>query len=290
MGSEAAIADPSGAPALQDWVGRREEAVDLVTAAPVSALAALFNHETPPWPSGALPPLAHWFYCLSRTPQAKLDQDGHELRGAFLPPVAQPRRMWAGGKLSFLHPVRFGTVFRRMSRIAEISEKTGRSGPLTFVTVEHRYEDSKGLAIEERQDLVYRAPPQAASNTITLHAPPAREADWELAVTPDPVMLFRYSALTYNAHRIHYDRDFCLKHEGYPGLVVHGPLIATLLVDLFLRHNPGASVSELSYRALTPLFDTAPFTLKGKASEQGADLWALSPEGQVAMSLQLKAG
>ena len=290
MGIEAATVELAVAPALQDWVGRREEAVDLVTAAQVSALAALLDHETPPWPLGCLPPLAHWFYCLNRTQQAQLDHDGHEMRGAFLPPVDLPRRMWAGGHLTFLHPVRFGAVLRRASKITEIGEKQGRSGPLTFVTVSHRYEDGKGLAIDERQDLVYRAPPQATSNTITLHAPPACEADWERLVAPDPVMLFRYSALTYNAHRIHYDRDFCLGNEGYPGLVVHGPLVVSLLVDLFLRHNPGVQVTELSYRALTPLFDTQPFLLKGKATDHGADLWALTPEGQVAMSAQLKAG
>jgi 3-methylfumaryl-CoA hydratase len=290
MSPEPASVLAEDAPGLQSWVGKREEAIDLVTASPSAALAALLDHESPPWPSGALAPLAHWFHCLNRTPQAKLDGDGHELRGAFLPPVTLPRRMWAGGHLSFLHPVRMGAVLRRSSKIADISQKPGRSGPLVFVSVEHRYEDSKGLAIEERQDLVYRAPPSAANNTITLYAPPAKDADWQRTVTPDPVMLFRYSALTYNAHRIHYDRDFCREHEGYPGLVVHGPLIATLLVDLFLRNNPGAGVAEFTYRAQMPLFDTAPFTLNGAASPDGAELWALSPEGQVAMTAQLKTG
>ncbi|MFA6021289.1 MAG: MaoC family dehydratase N-terminal domain-containing protein [Rhodospirillales bacterium] len=275
---------------LKDWIGRREEVADLVTAAPLSGLAALLGHESPSWTAGAVPPLGHWFYALNRTPQAQLDADGHERRGAFLPPVALPRRMWAGGQLSFLHPVRMGSVFRRASTIADVVEKDGRSGPLVFVTVEHRYEDSKGLAVKERQDLVYRAPSAAATNTVTLHAPPAGDADWERVIHPDPVMLFRYSALTFNAHRIHYDRDFCLNHEGYPGLVVHGPLTATLLVDLFLRHNPGALVTEFSYRALAPLFDIHPFAVKGRATPDGAELWALAPDGQVAMTAELRAG
>ncbi|CAA6605911.1 conserved hypothetical protein [Rhodospirillaceae bacterium LM-1] len=288
---DAALADRAAAPDPQEWVGRREEAVDLVTSGPVMALAALLDYETTPWPSGTLPPLAHWFYALARTPQAQLDQDGHEKRGGFLPPIDLPRRMWAGGQLSFLHPVRFGTVFRRSSKIASVEAKQGRSGPLVFVTVEHRYEDSKGLAIQERQDLVYRAAPGAgAAKTVTLHAPPSREADWERTVRPDPVMLFRYSALTYNAHRIHYDRDFCIQHEGYPGLVVHGPLIATLLADLYVRNNPAARVIDFTYRAQLPLFDAAAITLRGKATSDGAELWALTPEGQVAMSAQLKAG
>lgn len=287
---EAVQAQLAEGPNLKDWIGKREEAADLVTAAPVAGLATLLGHESPPWTSGAVPPLGHWFYALNRTPQAQLDDDGHEKRGTFLPPVALPRRMWAGGQLSFLHPVRMGSVFRRASTITDVVEKDGRSGPLVFVTVEHRYEDSKGLAVKERQDLVYRAPAAAATNAVTLHAPPTGDADWERAIHPDPVMLFRYSALTFNAHRIHYDRDFCLNHEGYPGLVVHGPLTATLLADLFLRHNPGALVTEFSYRAQAPLFDILPFTVKGRATPQGALLWALAPDGQVAMTAELKAG
>ncbi|MBF0354799.1 MAG: MaoC family dehydratase N-terminal domain-containing protein [Alphaproteobacteria bacterium] len=287
---EAALSSQADRLDLKSWVGRREEAVDLVTAGPVAALAALLDYETAPWPSGALPPLAHWFYCLNRTRQAALDADGHEKRGGFLPPTGLPRRMWAGGALSFHHPVRLGSVFRRSSVITEVSEKLGRSGPLLFVAIDHRLEDSKGLAIRERQDLVYRGPARKDDNTITLHTPPSRDFDWERTIAPDPVLLFRYSALTFNAHRIHFDRDFCLNHEGYPGLVVHGPLIATLLADLYLRHNPGAELSEFSYRAQSPLFDTAPFQLRGRATTEGAELWALAPDGQVAMTAQVKAG
>ncbi|MBF0168270.1 MAG: MaoC family dehydratase N-terminal domain-containing protein [Alphaproteobacteria bacterium] len=287
---EAALSSQTESLDLKTWVGKREEAVDLVTAGPIAALAALLDHETAPWPSGVLPPLAHWFYCLNRTRQTALDTDGHERRGGFLPPTALPRRMWAGGSLSFHHPVRLGSVFRRSSVITEVSEKQGRSGPLLFVTIDHRLEDSKGLAIRERQDLVYRGPARKDDNTISLHTPPSRDFDWERTIAPDPVLLFRYSALTFNAHRIHYDRDYCLNHEGYPGLVVHGPLIATLLADLYLRHNPGVELSEFSYRAQSPLFDTAPFQLRGRATAEGAELWALAPDGQVAMTAQVKAG
>ncbi|TAN55260.1 MAG: acyl-CoA dehydrogenase, partial [Rhodospirillales bacterium] len=233
---EPALSSQAETPNPKDWVGRREESVDLVTAGPIAGLAALLGYETPPWPAGSLPPLAHWFYCLNRTPQDALDGDGHEKRGAFLPLVSLPRRMWAGGSLTFHHQVRLGAVFRRLSTIADVSEKLGRTGPLIFVTLDHRLEDSKGLAILERQELVYRGHAGKISNTVTLHAPPSKSFDWERIVTPDPVLLFRYSALTFNAHRIHYDREFCQGHEGYPGLVVHGPLTATLLADLYLRN------------------------------------------------------
>lgn len=275
---------------LKNWVGRRQDAVDIVTAGPVAALAALLGHDAPPWQQGAVPPLGHWFYCLERAAQADLDADGHEKRGRFLPPVDLPRRMWAGGRVSFLHQLRMGAVLRRASTVAGVTEKQGRTGRLVFVAVDHRYEDGKGLAIVERQDLVFREAPHSWQKAVPLHVPPSGEADWERRVQADPALLFRYSALTFNAHRIHYDRDYCKEQEGYPGLVAHGPLVATLLSDLFLRHNPGKRVEEFSYRAHSPLFDVHPFQIKGRATAAGAEMWALTPEGQLAMTAEIRAG
>ena len=277
-------------PELTSWIGREERVEDMVTEGPLTALAALLDHAAPPWPQGCLPPLGHWLYCLNRVAQSQLGPDGHEKRGEFIPPITLPRRMWAGGKLIFHHPIRLGAFIRRVSTIAGVSEKQGKTGQLVFVKVKHRIEDDKGLALEEEQDIVYReAAPQGGEQAGAGEAPPA-EFDWQRTVTPDPVSLFRYSALTFNGHRIHYDREFCKEHEGYPGLVYHGPLTATVLVDLFLRNNPGQQVMGFSFRALAPLFDTKPFSIHGKATKQGTDLWAVTPEGRMAMKAELQVG
>jgi len=271
-------------PTYPDWLGRVMEVSDVVTAAPVKALAATLDRDDPPPAAGdALPPLWHWLYFLPTEQQRDIGPDGHPKRGGFLPPVALPRRMWAGGRFEFLHPLRIGQAVQRTSRIADISSKQGKTGPLVFVRVRHEIGSGDTIALTEQHDIVYRDAPQPGTQT---DAPPAAPTDEQFArtITPDPVLLFRYSALTFNGHRIHYDRRYVTEAEGYPGLIVHGPLIATLLIDLLRRQQPDARIGSFEFRAVSPLFDTAPFTVCGGFDDpRHASLWARGPQGQLAM-------
>jgi len=275
-------------PNLTNWIGRTEETTDTVTAAPLVGLAATLDHHNPPWPKDTVPPLGHWLYFLPRALQRDISADGHPHRGGFLPPVALPRRMWAGGILDFPQDLKVGDEIRRVSTIKDVTAKSGRSGAMVFVAVEHQVFTQDGLAVREIHDIVYRQPPEPGA------APPPPEpapqtASWSRTLRPDPVLLFRYSALTFNGHRIHYDRDYCRDQEGYPGLIFHGPLTATLLADLYLRENPGARVTHFSFRAKRPLFDTHPLTLCGAPNATGARMWALDHQGALAMIADLEA-
>ena len=270
----------------EDWLGRTVVSEDCLTAAPVKALAATLDRDDPaPGDGDALPPLWHWLYFLPSDQQSALGVDGHARRGGFLPPVPLPLRMWAGGRFEFLRPLRIGQKVTRRSRVADIGSKTGRSGALVFVRVEHEIADAEGVALREEHDIVYRA--AAPSDAAAAARPPSAPVDEQFSrtVVPDPVLLFRYSALTFNGHRIHYDRGYVSDVEGYPGLVVHGPLIATLLVDLLRRERPDAQLTGFAFKALHPLFDGAPFTLCGRIDGAGgsAALWARGPEGVLAM-------
>jgi len=268
---------------LADWIGRSETRTDLVHAAPIAALAALLDRDdATPLAGEAMPPLAHWLYFLPVHRESKLGPDGHAARGEFLPPVPLAHRMWAGSRLAFLRPVAIGETIRCVSRIAAVNVKVGRSGPLVFVTVRHEIGNSTGLAITDEHDIVYRG---ESGTTAAPPAPaPAGEA-WSREVRPDPVLLFRYSAVTFNAHRIHYDHPYATRVEGYPGLVVHGPLVATLLVDLLRRNRPGVDLATFSFRAMRPLFDTAPFAVCGLPDEstKSARLWTRDAGGGVTM-------
>ncbi len=266
------------------WLGRTEERRDTVTATPMAALAATLDRDDlPPATGTALPPLWHWLYFLPLQRQSEIGADGHAKRGGFLPPVPLPRRMWAGGRLRFDHPLRIGDAMTRTSRIAAISSKQARSGPLVFVTIEHSIANGAGVAIREEHDIVYRDLPAAGATAPT---PPAAPVDESFArtIVADDVLLFRYSALTFNGHRIHYDRRYVTEVEGYPGLIVHGPLIATLLVDLLRRERPDASVRRFEFKALSPLFDLHPFTVCGKPEgDRRFALWARGADGALAM-------
>ena len=275
---------------LKDWIGREEEHLDVAAAFPLAGLAATLDHLDPPWRAGELPPLGHWLYFLPKAAQRDISEDGHPKRGGFLPPVPLPRRMWAGSQLEFVAPIRLGEPLRRRSTIGDVQHKSGRSGEMVFVKVLHEVSTDAGLAIREVHDIVYREAPKPGE-TPKNEAPsePAPDAVWRRPMVPDPVLLFRYSAITFNGHRIHYDRTYCQEVEGYPGLIVHGPLTATLLMDLFLRENPGARVTGYRFRARRPLFDVNPFTLCGAPREGGASLWALDHTGQIAMSAELEA-
>lgn len=266
---------------LQQWVGKRDTVHDVVRPEAVAALAATLD--APPVAT-ALPPLWHWINFWAIAPHAQLGDDGHPQRGGFLPPVPLPRRMWAGGRLRFHAPLQVGHAIERTSTIGAVTDKRGASGHLVFVTVQHEIRQDGQLAISEEHDIVYRDMPAPGSASA---APKAAPADWQWAdtITPDPVLLFRYSALTFNGHRIHYDRPYVTAVEGYPGLVVHGPLIATLLLQALQRALPTAQVAEFSFRAVAPLFDTAPFQVCGKLAADGLSvkLWAQNQHGQLAM-------
>lgn len=260
-----------------DWLGRRETAEDVIAPQPVARLnAALGRDDRQPMPGDALPPLWHWLYFLEATPRDDLSADGHARRGGFLPPSELARRMWGGGRLSFHKPLRLGEAARRESEIIAVTPKRGRSGELLFVTVRHVISGEDGAAITEEHDIVYR---EAPTGEAPAGEQPPGDALWRREFIADPALLFRFSALTFNAHRIHYDRDYAVRTEGYEGLVVHGPLVAVLLLDLLRREAPDRDLAGFDYQALAPLFDTAPFTLAGNHDS----LWAERPDGSLAM-------
>jgi 3-methylfumaryl-CoA hydratase len=273
---------------LRAWEGRSETLRDEITAAPVRNLSATLDRADPlPQAGTELPPLWHWLYFLPGHRQSEIGPDGHARRGGFLPPVPLPRRMWAGGRLTWHAPLRVGDSIERTSRIASVSHKAGRSGDLVFVLVRHEVRNAQGLALTEEHDIVYRPLAQPGDPAPPPQAAPA-DAPWSREIVPDPVLLFRYSALTFNGHRIHYDRSYVTEVEGYPGLVVHGPLIATLLADLARRERPGAALRSFSFRAVRPTFDLYPFRVNGQPSEDGrkVQLWAQDHESWLTMQAE----
>jgi 3-methylfumaryl-CoA hydratase len=267
------------------WVGRSETVHDTLGPTPLQALTATLDH--PAWLPAAgdvLPPLWHWLYFLPLHRQSQIGDDGHARRGGFMPPVPLPRRMWAGSQLAFDQPLRVGDVVARTSTIVEVTPKQGRSGPLVFVKVRHdvRCNGAAVPALVEFHDIVYR-PAKTATDTEPQPVAAPTDATWRAQIVPNDVLLFRYSALTFNGHRIHYDRRYVTQVEGYPGLVVHGPLIATLLLDLLRRHAPDAIVTGFHFKAIRPTFDLHPFQLNGQRVGQTVRLWAQDHEGWLTM-------
>lgn len=269
---------------LRDWIGRTEERADQVTPTPVAALAATLD--LPPVdlrPGAAVPPLWHWLYFTPLARHSEIGPDGHPRRGGFLPPVPLPRRMWAGGRLEFRRPLTIGSAITRLSRIRDVKIKEGRSGTLVFVTVDHEIVDAEGVAIHEQHDIVYRDHPRPG-DPVPEPQPAPTGAEFSREIAPDPVLLFRYSALTFNGHRIHYDRTYVTEVEGYPGLIVHGPLIATLLLDLLHRELPEARVTRFRFRAVRPVFDIHRFTVCGRIDpDRTVALWTSDHEGMLTM-------
>lgn len=238
-------------------------------------------------PHGPLPPLAHWLFFPTPTKLTELGPDGHPSRGGLIPDNGLPRRMWAGSRIEFLAPIGSGDQMTRRTSVLKTADKQGKSGRLCFVTLQHLIEAGGQLCVREEQDLVYRqAHALARDRPTAIPGELPGESDFQENVSPDPVMLFRYSALTYNGHRIHYDRDYAVGAEGYRGLVVHGPLIATLLLDLALRNNPQGPLRSYRFKATNPLFDTDTFRICGKRSANGAELWAQSSDGVVALTAE----
>ena len=268
---------------LQDWVGRKETKSDVVTAWPVAALNATLDRKEPqPREGDEIPPGWHWLYFLEARPASELGPDGHPKRGGFLPPIALPRRMWAGGRLEFKRALRIGESAQRESEILSVESKEGKSGNLVFVTVRHTVTAGADVAVVEEQDIVYR---EAAKPGQTQAGKPApQSAQWRREIASDPVLLFRFSALTFNGHRIHYDPEYCRKEEHYPDLIVHGPLQTVLILDL-CRREESRPVKKLDYRALHPIFYPERFTVSGEPASDGgsAKLWTANEAGATAM-------
>ena len=273
---------------LQDWIGRTEVVQDIATATPYAALAATLDQPdmARPAPGTPLPCLWHWLYFLPIYAQSDIGPDGHAKRGGFMPPVPLPRRMWAGSDFEFHAPLQVGDALSRTSTIADVKEKSGRTGSLIFVKVRHeiRRNGSPEVALTEHHNIVYRAAPAPGDATPPPQAAPVGSA-WQRSVVPSDVLLFRYSALTFNGHRIHYDRKYVTEVEGYPGLIVHGPLIATLLMDLLRRQMPEARVLRFEFKAVRPTFDIHPFSVHGQPSLDGktVHLWGRDHEGWLTM-------
>ena len=275
---------PTNDPAvLEQWVGGSQQMTEIIDPATMNRLAMTLGHEPTLSPGSPLPPLWHFVSFIEAVPAGRLGRDGHPERGGFLPPVALPRRMWAGSRIRFGAPLPVGALATKTSTIRRVACKDGASGPLCFVTVHHRTTVDGVLCIDEEQDIVYREDPDPDSPTRPPQAAPTG-ADESRTVEPTETLLFRYSALMFNGHRIHYDRDYASSVEGYAGLVVQGPLTATLLAGL--ATEDARELEHFSFRGMSPLLDTAPFTIHRTASEDGASLWAAGPDGGLAMTAE----
>ena len=243
----------------------------------------------------AITPGAHWCFFHPHAPMTEVGPDGHPKRGGFMPdPPGLPRRMFASSRMAFVGDLCIGDAVTRTQEITSVTPKTGKTGRLLFVTVDETYSGPRGDALRHGMDIVYREAPADGANTPPSPKPAPDNAVWTRTVTPDPVMLFKYSAVTLNGHRIHYDRTYAMEEEGYPGLVVHGPLIGTLLMDLCRRERPDDRLSAFSYRAVAPLFDIAPFTVNAapKADAEGDvwTLWAANEQGHLCMQGEARFG
>ena len=270
-----------------DWIGRTQVLSDRISQTPARALAATFDRADLADLSvgDELPAVWIWLYFLPLAPSAEIGTDGHPRRGGFLPPVELARRMWAGSRCTFHAPIRIGDAVERTSTIAKVAQKTGAAGAMVFVTVRHATTRDGELLMEEEQDLVFLAIPDRFSPPAPTPLPPC---DWSEPAGVDPVRLFRFSALTFNAHRIHYDRTYAVEVERYPGLVVHGPLQAALLFDAAARHAPGRTPATFTFRGLRPLFDFDAVTVNGRArGGDGLDLYTANGEGAVGMQATL---
>ena len=268
---------------LRQWIGRSAEATDTVTAHLVMGLrATLFQEIGEPKDGEAAPFTVHWCLAQPVFPMSMLGPDGHPTRGGFLPPVPLPRRMWAGGELEFFDALRVGDAPKRTSRISDVTIKTGSTGTLCFVSVEHSISSPRGTAIRERQDIVYREMTSSAPATAKAPPPPPKAQHRESHVS-DPVLLFRYSALTFNGHRIHYDRDYVTEVEGYPGLIFHGPLQAAFIIEMAAKLRGGKAPKKFTYRGVQPLFEGTEFSINANQTDAGMELWTANAEGQPTM-------
>ncbi|MEY4296031.1 MAG: hypothetical protein RLY82_1719 [Pseudomonadota bacterium] len=281
---------------LRTWIGKSQTETDTITAAPLRMMRATLNLTVT---ADTLPALWHWLYFLPSPKQSGLGDDGHAKRGGFLPPVPLPRRMWAAGQFEFFHGLKLGDEITRTSTIDNVTVKHGRTGSLCFVKVKHEVSNQNGLALREFHDIVYRPQPASPTSHAGLQATSsiASQPSYETApiaahsetIVPTNPLLFRYSALTFNGHRIHYDRQYVTEVEGYPGLIVHGPLMATLLAGLGAKLHPDKKMASFDFRALKPVFDLHPFEIcAGEVVDNTLALWIQDFEGHVAMKATMR--
>ena len=280
---------------LSAWIGSTRTDREVLSERTARELAALFDWNRAPGRGEALPPLWHWAMFPETARQSELGAEGHAQGSGFLPPAPLPRRMWAGSRLQFRRPLLIGREITRTSRILDITVKQGRRGPLVLIRVLRELKDGEAALLREEQDLIFREIDHLDRRTARGEGSPASvpelapaERTWERQIIADPVLLFRYSAATFNGHRIHYDRDFTTLHEGYPGLLVHGPLIATFMVDLVRRNVHEATIENFSFRAISPLFDREPFLVCGQRNPNASEVngsevkvWAQNSAGHL---------
>jgi 3-methylfumaryl-CoA hydratase len=275
---------------LKRAIGTKEVATDVVTAAQANLLRLTFGRPEPKLEEGdALPPGWHVIYFTPRVGPDGLRPDGTPARSGVTPDMPLPRRMFAGQAFRFHRPLRIGQTLRQETELTDISLKRGATGTLVFTTVVSRIAGPDGLALEDERRIVYREEVKAGgANQAPRREPVPDDLPWRRTITPNPTLLFRFSALTFNSHRIHYDHEWAMKVEGYPALVVHGPLTQTLLIDFARDHAGGRAITSFVTQARAPLFDGAPFELRGRPRGSGAELWAVTPEGTVAMTAQVE--
>jgi 3-methylfumaryl-CoA hydratase len=278
---------------IAGWAPGPAEVTETITAGPAVALSGLLDREPAvTGPGDPIPPLWHWLYFTGRPATSELGPDGHPAAGHFMPPIPERRRMYAGGRASYAGAMRCGDEITRRSELADATVKQGRTGELLFVTVRSAFTRAGAVIATEEQDLVYRSGPPAGDATAPRRPVPEEDAGpWRIQIVPDPVLLFRFSALTYNAHRIHYDADYATAVEGHPGLVVHGPLLALLCFELPRRHAPRQRVTQLSFRARSPVYVGQRCAVTGGPRDGGDAACAMQvtgPEGNVAMTAEAR--
>ena len=273
---------------LQYWVKQRESRIEVIGEKRARQFAATIGLDWIPRSGDKLPLPWHWLYFQPETTAARTGHDGHEVKdGAFLPPVPLSRRMWAAGNVEVTDELlAIGDEIQKDSIVTEISSKQGQSGPLVFVKINHRYVCKDTIALQESQTIVYRDNAGAAESRRKVVSPEEPAADWSANLIPDPVLLFRYSALTFNSHRIHYDRHYAKTSEGYEDLVVQGPLTVSLLLNRFREEQPDANIIQFSFRGISPLFVNNVINLRGTTKEGRANLWANDHNGQRAMEVR----
>tara|TARA_R110001599_G_scaffold164233_1_gene353607 strand:+ start:52 stop:879 length:828 start_codon:yes stop_codon:yes gene_type:complete len=267
-----------------DWIGKSETRHDVITPGLLHRFCATINRPV----TEDIPQGLHWCLCLPDAPTAELGVDGHPAKGGFLPPIPLPRRMWASSSVSFDYPLQLGDQISRDSTIASIEEKSGKSGELVFVAIDHETCVGDRVAIRERQNIVYREPAKTAApaDLASNETPDLESWDWQQKIIPSEPLLFRYSALTFNSHRIHYDRPYAMQEEGYPGLVVQGPLMATLLLNLAAKQLGANRLTNFSFRGQAPAFANTAIYLVGKQEGENITFAVIGNDGKESMSAQ----
>lgn len=270
---------------LKQWVGKQQAQHDDITLFPARALAAALNNASLPEKGDALPLFWEWMYFLPTPLGSETGKDGHPDKGGFLPPVPLPRRMWAAGEVELNHPLLIGQEAKRVSTIESVELKEGSTGTLVFVNVRHDIYQNESLCISQVQNIVYREQPGERSE-LPPGKPAPEDAQFSAEIDPDPVLLFRYSALTYNGHRIHYDRDYAVDEELYSALVVHGPLLVTLLLELQRHELVERTIKQFKFRAVRPTFDKDSFSVAGKLEGNTLSLWSADAGGNTCMTIK----